>query len=127
MPGTHKCFGTHVYRGVIHMPKQVAAKLSDVEYNQIRRIVRSGLFINSSDFVRDAVRRRLSEIESAAKPASGKLKDELYRYMKERDGLVWPDDAARDLGYSVLEILEALRKLEREGKAREAEGIPVEA
>jgi Arc/MetJ-type ribon-helix-helix transcriptional regulator len=109
------------------MPKQVAAKLSDVEYNQIRRIVRSGLFINSSDFVRDAIRRRLSEIESAAKPGSGKLKDELYRYMKEREGLVWPDDAARDLGYSVLEILEALRKLEREGKAQEAEGIPVEA
>jgi len=52
------------------MAKQVAAKLSDVEYNQIRRIVRSGLYINSSDFVRDAVRRRLSEIESAAKPGS---------------------------------------------------------
>jgi hypothetical protein len=47
--------------------------------------------------------------------------------MKERGGLVWPDDAARDLGYSVLEILEALRKLEREGKAQEAEGVPAEA
>jgi len=25
--------------------------------------------------------------------------DELYRYMKERGGLIWPDEAARELGY----------------------------
>jgi len=68
-----------------------------VEYDQIRRIVRSGVYINSSDFVRDTVRRGSAEIESAAKPGSGKLKEELYRYMKERGGLVWPDDVARDL------------------------------
>jgi DNA-binding GntR family transcriptional regulator len=37
--------------------------------------------------------------------------------MKERGGLIWPDEAAKELGYSVLDILEALRKLEKEGRA----------
>jgi hypothetical protein len=48
-------------------------------------------------------------------------------YMKERGGLVWPDEAARDLGYSVLDILEALRKLEREGRTTESQDIHIEA
>jgi Arc/MetJ-type ribon-helix-helix transcriptional regulator len=98
-----------------------------VEYHQIRRLVASGLYINSSDFVRDAVRRRLTEISAVAKTKSGSVKDELYRYMKDRGGLIWPDEAARELGYSVLDILEALRKLEKEGRAIESEGISIEA
>jgi Arc/MetJ-type ribon-helix-helix transcriptional regulator len=108
------------------MPRQVAAKISDVEYKQIRRLVSGGLYINSSDFVRDAVRRRLGEISSVAKINSPKLREELYHYMKERGGLVWPDEAARELGYSVIEILEALKKLEREGRVEEAQKLPVE-
>lgn len=109
------------------MSKQVAAKLSKVEYDQVKRLVATGLYINSSDFVRDAVRRRLAEINAVTKTKSGNVKDELYRYMKDRGGLIWPDDAARELGYSVLDILEALRKLEKEGRAIESEGISIEA
>jgi len=109
------------------LSKQVAAKLSKVEYDQIRRLVTTGLYINSSDFVRDAVRRRLAEINAVAKTKSGNLKEELYRYMKERGGLIWPDEAARELGYSVLDVLEALRKLEKEGRAVESQGISIEA
>ena len=56
------------------MPKQIASKLSDVEYNLIRRLARPGLYMTSSAFVRDAARRGLSEIESAARTASGKVK-----------------------------------------------------
>ena len=108
------------------MSRQVAAKVSDVEYKQIRRLVSGGLYINSSDFVRDAVRRRLGEISSVAKANSPKLREELYHYMNERGGLVWPDEAARELGYSVIDILEALKKLEGEGRAEEAQKLPVE-
>ena len=109
------------------MSKQVAAKLSRVEHDQIKRLVKAGLYINSSDFVRDAVRRRLAEINAVAKTKSGNIKDELYRYMKEHGGLIWPDEAAKELGYSVLDILEALRKLEKEGRAIESQDISIEA
>ena len=64
---------------------------------------------------------------SAMRRQVSRTKQELYDYMKEHDGLIWPDEAARNLGYSVLDILEALRKLEREGRAIEAEGIHIEA
>lgn len=107
------------------MTKQVAAKLSKVEYDQIRRLVTRGLYINSSDLVRDAVRRRLNEINATAKKGSGNVKHELYRYMKDHGGFIWPDEAARELGYSVLDILEALRKLEKEGRAMESENISI--
>ena len=109
------------------MSKQVATKLSKTEYEQIRGLVRTGLYINSSDFVRDAVRRRLQEISGPAKIKTTNLKEELYRYMKDRGGLIWPDAAARDLGFSVLDVLEALRRLEKEGRAVEAEDVSVEA
>jgi Arc/MetJ-type ribon-helix-helix transcriptional regulator len=109
------------------LSKQVAAKLSSVEYDQIRRLVRTGLYINSSDFVRDAVRHRLSELNTVAKTSSGKLKQELHQYMRERGGLIWPDEAAKELGYSVLDVLEALRKLEKEGRAAELQDLTVEA
>ena len=108
------------------MSKQVATKLSKTEYEQIRGLVRTGLYINSSDFVRDAVRRRLQEIKPA-KIKITNLKEEVYRYMKKRGGLVWPDAAARDLGFSVLDVLEALRRLEKEGRAVEAEDVSMEA
>jgi len=109
------------------LSKQVAAKLSKVEYDQIRRLVTTGLYINSSDFVRDAVRRRLAEINAVAKTKSENIKEELYHFMKERGSLIWPDEAARELGYSVLDILEALRKLEKEGRAIESQDISIEA
>jgi Arc/MetJ-type ribon-helix-helix transcriptional regulator len=108
------------------LAKQVAAKLSKAEYDQIRRLVATERYLNSSDFVRDAVRRRLGEISAVAKTKPGNLKAELYGYMKERGGLIWPDEAARELGYSVLDILEALRKLEKEGRAIESQNLPTE-
>ena len=58
---------------------------------------------------------------------AGQLEQELHDYMKERGGAVWPDQAARNLGYSVLDILEALKKLQREGRATEAEDVRIEA
>ncbi len=69
------------------------------------------------------MRRRVAEIHAIAKPSSGKLKDELFRYMKERGGLIWPDEAATELRYSVLDVLEALRKLEKEGRAVESQDL----
>jgi len=109
------------------LSKQVATKLSKREYEQIRGLVRTGMYINSSDFVRDAVRRRLSDINGPVKNSPPNLKELVYRYLKEHDGLIWPDAAAKDLGYSVLDVLEALHRLEKEGKAMEAENVSVEA
>jgi Arc/MetJ-type ribon-helix-helix transcriptional regulator len=71
------------------LSKQVAAKVSKAEYEQIQRLVRCGVYMNSSDFVRDATRRRLAELSSSARISTGRLKQELHDYMKEQGGLTF--------------------------------------
>jgi len=108
------------------MSSQVAAKVSKVEYARIKQLVRLGMYINSSDFVRDAVRRRLAELESSGKADPPKVvKQEVCQYFLDRGGVAWPDEAARDLGYSVLDVLKALMELKEEGKAAEIEEATV--
>jgi Arc/MetJ-type ribon-helix-helix transcriptional regulator len=43
--------------------KVVGAKLTRNEIDQINRLVEAGLYLNPSDFIRDAVREKLSTIK----------------------------------------------------------------
>jgi len=109
------------------LSKQVATRVSKAEYEHIRRLVRYGLYINSSEFVRDAMRRRLAELGSSTRISTSRLKQELREYLKDHGGFIWPDQAANDLGYSVLDILEALKKLKKEGRAVETKNTRIDA
>lgn len=110
------------------MPRQAAAKVSDVEYAKIERLVQAGMYINVSDFVRDAIRSRLAELTMGpAEVDSGRLEEEVLEYLRSRGGEAWPDDIASELGVSVLDVLEALESLRRKGKAVEARPVEREA
>lgn len=87
---------------------------------EINKIVKAGLYINVSDFVRDAVRVKLRELKSTKLDPPEVIKQRVYEYFKARGGSGWPDEAAIELGYSVLEVLDALERLRKEGRAREA-------
>ncbi len=104
------------------MPDQVSTKLSRRETQEIVKLVKSGLYINTSDFVRDSIRRRLQELRSTSLDPPEVVQRRVYEYFVNKGGSAWPDDAAVDLGYSVLEVLGALEQLQRKGKAREATG-----
>ena len=43
---------------------QVSVRLTVQLHNQIESLVKKGLFINRSEFVRDSIRKQLSEIET---------------------------------------------------------------
>lgn len=101
---------------------QVSTKISKREADEVARLVKSGLFINTSDFVRDSIRRRLQELGKASIDSPGIVRERVYEYFKRRGGSGWPDEAATELGYSVLEVLGALRELEKQGKAAESPG-----
>ncbi len=101
------------------MPTQVSAKLTKKEFEEIRKLVRSGLYLNTSDFVRDAVRRSLSELKEVSMEAPEVVEKKVYDYFRSKGTAVWPDEAALELGYSVLEVLNALERLKKKGKARE--------
>ena len=87
---------------------------------EISKIVKAGIYINLSDFVRDAVRAKLRELRSTKLDPPEVIKQRVYEYFKAKGGSGWPDEAAVELGYSVLEVLEALERLKEEGKAQEA-------
>ncbi|MDG7015858.1 MAG: hypothetical protein JRM82_00610 [Nitrososphaerota archaeon] len=101
------------------MNEQVSAKLTRREAEEVARLVEAGLFLNTSDFVRDAVRSRLQELRSASLDIPAVVERRVYEYFRGRGGSAWPDEAAVALGYSILEVLDALERLRKKGRARE--------
>lgn len=99
----------------------IGAKIGAAEARQIRELIEAGVFLNESDFVRDAIRHRLAEIkvikcrdvdyETARKEVAG--------YFKRR-GDAYPDEAAEDLELDFDLVMKITQELRREGTLEEA-------
>jgi Arc/MetJ-type ribon-helix-helix transcriptional regulator len=97
--------------------KVVGAKLTRNEVDQINKLVEAGLYLNSSDFFREAVREKLAAIkviecrdvdyESAKKEVAG------YFQMK---GEAYASDASTDLELDYELVCKIMDDLEKEGK-----------
>ena len=97
--------------------KVVGAKLTRNEIDQINRLVEAGLYLNPSDFIRDAVREKLATIkvieyrdvdyETAKKEVAG------YFQMK---GEAYASDASTDLELDYELVCKIMDDLEKEGK-----------
>jgi len=76
----------------------IGAKIAPAEARQIRELIDAGVYLNESDFVRDAIRHRLSEIKviKCRDIDYETAKKEFLGYFK-RKGEAWPDEAAMDL------------------------------
>lgn len=76
----------------------IGAKIAPAEAAQIRELIEAGLYLNESDFVRDAIRHRLSEIKviKCREVDFQTAKKEILGYYKCQ-GEAYPDEAARDL------------------------------
>lgn len=105
------------------MTTQVSTKLSKKEFQEIHKLVKAGLYINTSDFVRDAIRKSLAGFKETTLDTPQIIEKRVYEYFRSKGGSVWPDDAARDLGYSVLAVLDVLERLKKKGKAEETSMI----
>ena len=97
--------------------KVVGAKLTPNEIGQINKLVEAGLYLNPSDFIRDAVREKLAAIkviqyrdldyEAAKKEVAG------YFRMK---GEAYASDASTDLELDYDLVCSIMDDLERQGK-----------
>lgn len=97
--------------------KVVGAKLTPNEIGQINKLVEAGLYLNPSDFIRDAVREKLAAIkviqyrdldyEAAKKEVVGyfQMKSEVYAF-----------DASTDLEQDYDLMCKIMDDLEKEGK-----------
>ena len=97
--------------------KVVGAKLTPNEIGQINKLVEAGLYLNPSDFIRDAVREKLAAIkviqyrdldyETAKREVAG------YFQMK---GEAYASDASTDLELDYELVCKIMDDLEKEGK-----------
>jgi Arc/MetJ-type ribon-helix-helix transcriptional regulator len=97
--------------------KVLGAKLTRNEIDQINRLVEAGLYLNPSDFIRDAVREKLATIkvieyrdvdyEIARKEVAG------YFQMK---GEAYASDASTDLQLDYELVCKIMDELEKEGR-----------
>jgi len=99
----------------------IGSKIASAEARQIRELIEAGLYLNESDFVRDAIRHRLSEIKviKCREVDYETAKKEVLGYYKSRKE-AYPDEAAEDLELDFDLVMRATEELRREGRLVEA-------
>ncbi len=99
----------------------IGAKIAPAEAAQIRDLIEAGIYLNESDFVRDAIRHRLSEIKviRCRDIDFETAKKEVLGYYKSQ-GEAYPDEAAADLELDFDLVMKATNELRKEGRLVEA-------
>jgi Arc/MetJ-type ribon-helix-helix transcriptional regulator len=102
------------------MSVQIASKLPQKFLVEIESLVKEGYYLDTSDFVREAVREKLEglrEIKLREIPV-GEAKEEIYHYLEQNQDS-YPYDIANALRLDLSLVHEALLELKKEGKAAE--------
>jgi len=100
----------------------VSARLSPKELEKVGELVDSGLYMNISDFVREAVREKLSSIKMIVLKEIDKrtAKKEIIKYLEKRKGEdVYPDEIMEELGIDIKNVFEVIEELRKEGRIEE--------
>ena len=99
----------------------IGAKIAPAEARQTRELIDAGVYLNESDFVRDAIRHRLSEIKviKCRDIDYETAKKEILGYFK-RKGEAWPDEAAMDLELDFDLVMKITKELKEEGRLEDA-------
>ncbi len=92
----------------------VGSKVSAVELEQIRKLVASGVYLNTSDFVRDAIRDKLTAIKTIKYRDINydTAKKEVMGYFQERRE-AYPSEIEEDLELDyklICQIVEELKE-----------------
>lgn len=92
-------------------------KISAVELEQIKKLVSSGVYLNTSDFVRDAIRDKLAAIKTIKYRDIDydTAKKEVMGYFQER-GEAYPSDIEEDLELDYKLVCQIVEELKREGR-----------
>jgi Arc/MetJ-type ribon-helix-helix transcriptional regulator len=99
----------------------IGAKITPAQAMQIRELIEAGAFINESDFVRDAIRHRLTEIKviKCRDIDYDTARKEVAGYFK-RCGEAFPDEAAEDLELDFDLVMRITEELRKDGTLEEA-------
>lgn len=95
----------------------IGSKVCTREKEQIKQMVAAGIYLNISDFVRDAIRDKLAAIKTIKyRDVDYKTaKKEVMGYIQER-GEAYPSDIEEDLELDYKLICQIVEELKREGR-----------
>ena len=95
----------------------MGSKVSAMELEQIRQLVAAGAYLNTSDFVRDAIRDKLSAIKTIKYRDIDydTAKKEVMGYFHER-GEAYPSEVEEDLELDYELVCQIVEELTREGR-----------
>lgn len=95
----------------------VGSKVSAVELEEIKKIVAAGVYLNTSDFVRDAIRDKLAAIKTIKYRDVDyeTAKKEVMGYFRDR-GEAYPSEIEEDLELDYTLICQIVDELKREGR-----------
>ena len=97
----------------------IGSKVSAVELEEIKNLVASGVYLNTSDFVRDAIRDKLAAIKTIKYRDVDyeTAKKEVRGYFQER-GEAYPSDIEEDLELDYNLVRQIIDELKREGRLK---------
>jgi Arc/MetJ-type ribon-helix-helix transcriptional regulator len=95
----------------------IGSKVSAVELEEIKKLVASGAYLNTSDFLRDAIRDKLAAIKTIKYRDVDyeTAKKEVMGYFQDR-GEAYPSDIEEDLELDYDLIRQIIDELKREGR-----------
>jgi Arc/MetJ-type ribon-helix-helix transcriptional regulator len=95
----------------------IGSKVSAVELEEIKKLVDSGVYLNTSDFLRDAIRDKLAAIKTIKYRDVDyeTAKKEVMGYFQDR-GEAYPSDIEEDLELDYDLIRQIVDELKREGR-----------
>ncbi|MFQ6074705.1 MAG: hypothetical protein ACE5Z5_01030 [Candidatus Bathyarchaeia archaeon] len=93
-------------------------------WEEVSRVINStGLYTNEAEFIREAIRSKLSEISivETRNIPEDEIEDEIISYIREH-GRAYPSDITADLGIPYFTALDVIQRLVEEGKLEPLRG-----
>lgn len=101
------------------MAQMAGTRLAEMQEKKIQELVGMGIYISTSEFIREAVREKLESIEirDLRKVSNAAAKKEVIEYLKENKK-VYPSDIADALNIDIDLVLATIKELINEGRVK---------
>ena len=100
--------------------RQIAVRLTPIEYGRIMDMIGAGLYRSGSDFARDAIRDKIRTLEvvSVKDVSLQEAKKMIFTYLKENPGSHFTSEMADELGIDYGLAFRSVNELLESGKIK---------
>ena len=101
------------------MAQMAGTRLAEMQEKKIHELVGMGMYISTSEFIREAVREKLESIEirDLRKVSNAAAKKEVIEYLKENKK-AYPSDIADALNIDIDLVFATIKELINEGRVK---------